>query len=659
MTLTEMKTGAASPKLDEDFVRGYAELERHGHHPLLESFNGLGYVVYKRTYARPVYGDDGSVERTEEWYETVQRVVDGAQAIGAGLTEIEAERLYDHIWNLRGFPGGRMLWQLGTDNIERLGGDSLVNCWFTNLHSVDDYVWMFNRLMLGGGVGFSVTQVERLGHVQSGAARRVDGFDADFIVPDNREGWGELLRRAMEANFNGTEFTYSTDAVRPEGAPIKTFGGKASGPGELVDGVDKIQAIMQGADGRALTSVEALDIANVIGSIVVSGNVRRSAQIAIGSAVDTGYLMAKRWDLGGIPNYRAMSNNSVAVANFQDIPDLFWEGYHGNGEAYGLVNIHAARKQGRSGERMFDETVEGFNPCAEIPLAHRESCNLAEIVLPHMESAAQMVDVATLLYKVQKAVAALPYLDPESDRVTNANMRLGLGVTGVAQATELQMGFLDPTYTWLRKFDAMWSAERGHPESKRLTTVKPSGTLSLLAGVTPGGHPGFSEYHIRRVRMAANDPVLEWCQNRGYQWEWQRDYDGSEDRKTAVVEFPVALPASAVTAGSLSAIDQLKMQARLQEEWADNAVSVTVYYKLEEIEAIKKYLAVHWPKIKSVSFLLHSDHGFDQAPMEEISGAEYEAEIERLADVADFTWLTGGVSDLMDSDCATGACPVR
>lgn len=666
MTLTEKRAQETQNEesgrhLSDEFVAKYAELERTGHHPLLESFNGLGYVVYKRTYARPIYDGD-KVHRTEEWHETVQRVVNGAQDIGAGLTEFEAARLYDHIWNLRGFPGGRMLWQLGTENIDRLGGDSLVNCWYVDLHSVEDFVWMFNRLMLGGGVGFGVYGIERMGFVANpdavmGAIRQ-DGFDVDFIVPDNREGWGELLQRAMQAHLDGTSFTYSTDAVRPEGAPIKTFGGKASGPEELVLGVDKIQDIMSGARGRALTTVEALDIANIIGSIVVSGNVRRSAQIAIGSAVDEDFLMAKRWDLGGIPNYRAMSNNSVAVARYEDIPNLFWEGYHGNGEAYGLVNIWAAQKYGRQGELAVDESVRGFNPCAEIPLAHRESCNLAELVLPRMENAKQMKDVATLLYKVQKAVAALPYLDPTSDAITNKNMRLGLGVTGVAQATEEQLGNLDETYKWLKAFDQMWSEQRQLPESVRLTTVKPSGTLSLLAGVTPGGHPGYSEYHIRRVRMAANDPILEWCQNRGYHWEWQRDYDGSEDRKTAVVEFPVQLPEAALVAEEMSALDQLRLQARLQAEWADNAVSVTIYYRPEELEAIQYYLRTHWGKIKSVSFLLHQDHGFDQAPMEAIDESQYR---DMLAKVQDVTNLAqgAGVSELMDADCVGGACPIR
>ena len=171
-------------------------------HPLMQAFNGLGYVVFKRTYARTVE-DQG---RTEEWWETVLRVVQGAQDIGAGLTQEEYARLFDHIWSGRAFPGGRMLWQLGTDNIDRYGGDSLVNCWYTRLATIADFTWMFERLMLGGGVGFSVDNAEHFGPVQAGEAVQVPGFDADFVVPDNRHGWAQLLYRVLKANFQGQRF---------------------------------------------------------------------------------------------------------------------------------------------------------------------------------------------------------------------------------------------------------------------------------------------------------------------------------------------------------------------------------------------------------------------------------------------------------------------
>ena len=647
-------------RLDDDFVQSFADAEQRGEHPLLQSFNGLGLVVYRRTYSRPIYDDHGHYVRHEEWHETVRRVVEGAQAINAGLSEQEAMRLFEYVWSRKALPGGRMLWQLGTDNVERLGSASLVNCYYTDLSTVDDFRFLFEMLMLGGGVGFNVTpeSVSKLPVVKAGygAAQLNTGFDVDYIVPDNREGWGELLVRTLSAFFEGKPFSYSVDAVRPEGAPIKTFGGVASGPGILVEGVDRISTILGGALGRKLTTVEVLDIANVIGSIVVSGNVRRSAQIALGDAEDLDYLAAKRWDLGHIPSYRAMSNNTVFVQNIRDLPEDFWEGYFGNGEAYGLFNVRQAQRVGRTGEYLPDPSIKGVNPCGEIPLAHRESCNLAELVLPHFSDLGELMDAAMLLYKVQKAVAALPHIDPDTDNITTRNMRLGLGVTGIAQSDEKRLSWLAPTYDALRAFDGVWSRERGLRDSVRLTTVKPSGTLSLVAGVTPGVHPGYSRFHVRRMRVSTSDPVFQWCEDRGLPWEFVRDFEGNEDPRTAVVEFPCEFPEGTLLADETSAVDQMRTAAFLQRVWADNAVSVTVTFKPEELDDIRQELSATWHRTKSISFLPYSGHGFDQAPLEPITEDEYR---ERLAAIDLKAETIAGHSALYDADCATGACPVR
>lgn len=638
--------------LSPEFVQSYA-----GRNPGW-GFSGLGYIVYKRTYARPI-PEEG---RTEEWHETVARVVNGAQDIGAQFTEAEARRLFDYIWNLKGSVGGRMLWQLGTDNVKRLGGDSLVNCWYVDLAEVADFGWIFERLMLGGGVGFSVRNARSLGVVRQGRiVHEPDANDSDFIVPDKREGWADLLVRTLRCYLpkresDYSEFTYSTKLIRPEGAPIKTFGGTASGPGILVDGVTRITEILDGAVGRHLTSTEVLDIANVIGAIVVSGNVRRSAQIALGDADDTGYLEAKRWDLGDIPSYRAMSNNSVYVRDTATLPEVFWDGYKGKGEPYGMVNLDSAILYGRMGEPKPDPTIAGFNPCAEIALANRESCNLAEVFLPRVDSYEELEDLTHLLYRVQKAVAALDYLDPVSSKITSTNMRLGLGVTGLLQSTD-KLGWLSDAYESLAEYDKQWSARNGWPTSVRLTTVKPSGTLSLLAGVTPGAHPGFSRFHVRRVRMSYSDPLVNYCRAKGYNWEWQRDFEGNEDRRTVVVEFPCEFPESTIFADEMTAVEQLEVVRRLQREWADNAVSVTVYYRLEELPEIRSYLDEHWQEFKSASFLLSSEHGFDQAPLEAISEAEYRERLDRITEVE--VEVSAGVSELLDDDCDTGACPIR
>jgi ribonucleotide reductase alpha subunit len=629
-------------------------------------FNGLGYVTYKRTYARPIFfeGTD-KIERTEEWHETVQRVVNGAQDIGAALTEDEAIRLYDYLFNLKGSVAGRMLWQLGTPNNKRLGGDSLVNCWFVDVQKATDFSWAVERLMLGGGVGFSCDKPERLGVVRSAWVDHVDANDSDFIVPDTREGWGELIRKVFECYLgdddNPRKMTYATHLIRKAGVPIKTFGGTASGPEILISGVEKICKVLDGAVGRTMTSVEVLDCMNIIGSIVVAGNVRRSAEIAVGRLDDEAYLMAKRWDLGDIPIERAMSNNTVFVSEEQmkDMPEMVWEGYKGNGEPYGFFNLDASRKYGRMGEERPDNSIVGVNPCAEIPLANRESCNLSEIFLPMIDSKEELIDVVKLLYKVQKATSALPYLDPASDKITSANMRLGLGITGVTQAMD-KVEWLDDAYVALREFDAEWSATRGWPESVRLTTIKPSGTLSLLPGVTPGVHPGFSQYFVKRMRMAASDVLVDYCRGKGFHVEPLRNFDGSEDHRTVVVEFPCAFPEGTILAEHMTAIEQMDLVRLLQKVWADNSISVTVYYRKEELDGIRDYLAEHWGEMKSVSFLLHSEHGFDQAPMGELSLEEYEEMLRNTTALGEK--LSGSTmisDDDFDAECATGACPIR
>ena len=308
------------------------------------------------------------------------------------------------------------------------------------------------------------------------------------------------------------------------------------------------------------------------------------------------------------------------------------------------------------GEELPDPSITGVNPCGEIPLAHHEPCNLAELFLPNINSLDEMKKLARLLYKGQKAIAAMEYLDPRTNEIVHKNMRLGLSVSGVMQATE-KLDWLSPTYEDLREFDAEWSFEHGLPESIRLTTVKPSGTVSLLAGVTPGVHPGYSTYHIRRVRMAANDALVEYCRDNGFATEFVRGFDGKEDHDTIVVSFPCRFPDGTLVAEDVDPLYQLEMVRRLQTDWADNAVSCTVYYRKEDLEDIQGYLKEHWPQMKSVSFLLHSDHGFDQAPLEEITEEEY---LDLVSKVEDITPIEANTftTNLMD-DCDGGSCAIR
>jgi hypothetical protein len=398
---------------------------------------------------------------------------------------------------------------------------------------------------------------------------------------------------------------------------------------------------------------------NIIGYIVVAGNVRRSAQLAIGDYDDVEFLRAKRWDLGNIPNWRAMSNNSVACSDTSKLSDEFWAGYNGNGEPYGMINLKLTRLIGRTGEPRPDTEVVAYNPCAEQSLESYETCCLAEMYLPNITSYDEFVDLLKLLYRINKHSLALPCNNSkETENVVHKNMRMGIGVTGYLQATEEQRGWLKDAYEELRAFDREYSSAHGWPISIKLTTTKPSGTLSLLPGVTPGVHPGYSQYMIRRMRIASNHSLVDLCRRKGYKVEFARGFDGKDDHSTCVVEFPFSYPEGTVLAKDTTAIDQLGYVRRLQEEWSDNSVSCTVYYRKEELPVIREYLAQNYNKShKSLSFLLHSEHGFDQAPFEEIDKETYDKMVESSQPITSFTdELT---LDLDDPDCATGACPIR
>ena len=633
--------------LPEEFLKDYITKKPNW------GYNGLGEIVYKRTYSR--LKDDGT---NEEWWETVARCINGAQKIGANYTTKEAQQLYGYIFNLKCNFAGRMLWQLGTTTVDRFGANSLLNCWGVCIRDIDDFCFIFENLMLGGGVGFSIRKedVHDLPRVKEGVmVNHEKTNDADYIVPDSREGWVKLLKKTLKSYFfTGESFTYSTILVRSSGEGIKGFGGTASGPSILIEGIEKIGEVICEREGKKLRSLDVLDICNIIGSVVVAGNVRRSAEIAVGDPDDYLFLRAKRWDLGNVPNWRAMSNNTIYADSYDHISDAVWKGYDGGGEPYGFFNLPLAQKYGRLQDKKKDR-CEIINPCAEILLESHECCNLSEIYLNNIESKKELKECAKLLYKTQKAICALPFIHKKTEEVVQRNMRIGVGITGICQSLD-KIEWLDECYQSLRDFDVEWSKKCGYPTSIRLTTVKPSGTLSLLSGSTPGVHPAYAEFFIRRVRMSSNDKLVDVCRNANYPVEYARQFDGTEDRSTVVVEFPCHINGKTILAKDMSAVKQLELVKKMQTVWSDNSVSVTVYYHLEELDEIKEWMKKHYANsLKTVSFLLHSEHGFAQAPYEEITKEEYDKRASRLTDIEHVE--AGEV--LQELECAGGSCPIK
>ena len=625
------------------------------------AFGPLGIITYARTYSRKK--KDGT---KENFSETVEREISGiVKQLKLPLTDKEKEFYRDMRHNMWGSVAGRFMWQLGTKTVDQLGLPSLQNCAFVVIDDpIRPFTWAMDMLMLGSGVGYSIKKehVYKLPKVAKKKIliERLNDAGADFIVPDSREGWVKLLGKVLKSYFySGKGFTYSTQLVRGYGEPIAGFGGVSSGAGILVDGIESICKVLDNRRGQQVHPIDCLDIMNIIGSIVVAGNIRRSAQIAIGDYDDLEFLKAKRWDLGSIPNWRAMSNNSIDVTSIKDLPQEFWDTYQ-QGEPYGMVNLNLSRKVGRLGEYKYpDPDVQGYNPCAEQSLANFETCCLAELYLPNIKDYETFLRCMTMLYRINKHSLALKCHHQETQDIVNSNMRMGIGITGVMMSSEEQLSWLSPAYEYLRSYDDEYSKAMGYPISIKLTTVKPSGTLSLLAGVTSGVHPATSgQYFIRRIRINCDSPLINVCKSHGYHVEFQRNFDGTDDRSTYVVEFPCKYPDGVVSAEDIDIIDQLEMVKFMQSNWSDNSVSVTAYYKKEDLPRLKEYLEENWDEsFKTLSFLLYTGHGFEQAPFEPITKEQYEYLSGLVRPILDISINEEDVEEL--GACGIGGCPIK
>ncbi|MBL4898334.1 MAG: hypothetical protein JKX76_01675 [Colwellia sp.] len=301
--------------------------------------------------------------------------------------------------------------------------------------------------------------------------------------------------------------------------------------------------------------------------------------------------------------------------------------------------------------------------CGEQFLAKNETCCLAEVFLPNIKSYDELITTIKYLYRICKHSLNLSCpASKETEDIVHKNFRMGIGMTGYLMTTEEQKSWLSPAYEWLRAYDVEYSAEHGFPISIKLTTIKPSGTLSLLGGTSSGIHPSFARYYIRRIRISAESQLVNIARDHGYHIEYQRGFDGTDDRSTMVISFPYSLPDTAVLAEDITAIDQLEYCARIQREWSDNAVSVSVYYTKSELPGIKEWLRENYNNgIKSVSFILHSEHGFDQAPLEKITKAEFNAMKASTRPISNLEGICFTADDerLLTSGCASGTCPIR
>lgn len=621
----------------------------------MKEWSNLAAIVARRTYNRK---DNGYLE---SWDQTAERAIMG-NVKGHNVSEWEIKELLRLSKERKAGPAGRGYWFSGSPGHEKLGGAALNNCWFLTGNDWYNFVIAQDLLMLGGGVGLSVEHqfVSKLPKVKKDVViTHRPTNDADYIVPDSREGWCELTSRVLESWFvTGKSFTYSTVCVRGYGEVIRGFGGVASGPLPLIRFIETLSAIFNSRQGKFLRPLDAADVLTATGEMVVAGNVRRSAIIILGDCWDKDYLKAKRWDIGTIPTHRSCANYSVVCEDVEDLHPLFWKTYE-QGEPFGIVNRACIQKYGRIGE-LKPDTAIGVNPCAEACLESGEPCNLTEMALCNMDSEDEFILASRLMQRYSKRVTCERYHHKISSEVIARNRRTGNGITGCLASPLFTPQVLDRAYSAIQFEDAAYSAELGIPRSIRTTVIKPSGTMSKVLDCNgyEGIHAAYSKYFIQRVRFASGDLLVPKLRAAGHAMEPVSLFDGSVDTQTMVVDFYVQAPEGCPVADEdWDTWKQLDVTMMAAKHWADQAVSVTVYYKREDIPQVKEWLRENLQHLKTISFLCHSDHGFKQAPKEAITRQQYENAMKKikpisLDDVGEGDMISG-------MECEGGSCPIR
>ena len=600
-------------------------------------FNGLGELVYNRTYSR-LKADN----KNEQWWETVQRVVEGtfnmqkrhidANGLGwnAWKAQHSAQQMYERIFTMKFLPPGRGLWAMGTAITEEKElFAALNNCAFVSTEAIaaefsKPFCFLMDAFMLGVGVGFDTKGAEKLVLKGPNPSRR----DEEYVVPDTREGWVESLRLLLESYSLGTgRLIFDYSLIREEGAPILGFGGESSGPAPLVELHETISAILDEQVGQPLTITSIVDIMNLIGKCVVAGNVRRTAEIVFGEPDSEEYLDLKNYEVNPHrATYGWTSNNSIFATTGMDYEPAA-ERIRYNGEP-GFAWLDNMKAYGRMADKPNhkDHRAKGGNPCLEQTLESYELCCLVETFPTNHESLEDYLTTLKYAYLYAKTVTLGKTHWPDTNRVMLRNRRIGCSMSGIAQflanrGTGVLQEWMDKGYQHIQKLDKEYSDWMAIPASIKTTSIKPSGTVSLLAGATPGIHFPESRYYIRRMRLGINSNLVPSLEKAGYKLE---PAFGSETT-TLVVEIPVDVGEGVRTLDEVSMWEQLGLAALAQKYWADNQVSCTVTFSPEtEGQDIAPALDLFQYQLKGISFLPKLDHGaYPQMPYESIDVETY------------------------------------
>jgi len=645
-------------KLSDAFIEPYKDRE--------VPWGPLGYVTFKRTYARRLSEFETGVEGTEEWWQTCRRVIDAMfdmqkqHVYHLGLewndakAQATAKDAYDRLFNLKWTPPGRGLWMMGTKFVEERTAAGLFNCAFRSTRDIATkggylFAWMMDALMVGIGVGFDT---EGAGTI---TIKEPKYTNDTLVIDDSREGWVDSVHILLDGFFLGGKvprFDYS--AIRGAGEPIRGFGGTSSGHGPLLELHENLTALFSDKIGDTITSVDIVDTENLIGRCVVAGNVRRSAALAMGAYDDREYLQMKN-DQEKLYHHRWGSNNSFnAVVGM----DYTWhaEQSQKNGEP-GYIWLNNARTRGRfkDPKRYDDINVAGFNPCVEQQLEDAELCCLVETFPAKHEDYEDYAKTLKIAYLYGKTITLSNTHWPETNAKMLKNRRIGLSQSGVVQAFN-KFGrrevykWCNAAYKYIKQLDDMYSNWLCIPKSVRMTSIKPSGTVSLLNGSTPGIHFPESEYYIRRIRFGSDSQLLDTLANAGYNIEVDK-----YSPNTMCVEFPVHEPYFKKSKKDISIWEQLEIAAQYQYYWADNSVSITVTFKPDEAEDIKSALEMYESRLKAVSFLRYEETGYEQAPYEPITKEQFDEMTAKITPVQRFDTNEGGAGTKF---CSNDSCEV-
>jgi adenosylcobalamin-dependent ribonucleoside-triphosphate reductase len=621
--------------------------------------------------------------------------------------EVSAEEMFERMWEFKFLPPGRGLWMMGTPFMWDRGSAALNNCAFVSTDDeieadpAEPFCFLMDMSMLGVGVGFDTKGAKKI-RIES-PVNAETALPVIYPIPDSREGWVDSVRqliRSYTINAGKGEIEFDYSAIRPPGSIIKGFGGQASGPGILEELHDLIRVHLNRKIGQFLNSVDITDIMNYIGRCVVAGNVRRTAEIAFGEPEDFDYCnmknptasldqkdMPKWFEVTGklfeMEKYRATTDDFEgsgisedrllpAIERWNSLNHHRWASnnsvfarvgmdYEGigasiatNGEP-GLMWLDNMRDFGRmidGRQPGIDGRVKGGNPCLEQSLESYELCNLVETFPANHDDADDYMRTLKFAYLYAKTVTLLPTHNPRTNAVTLRNRRIGLSQSGIAQAftkfgrRTVLSDFCDAGYIEIRRWDEIYSEWLCVQKSVKVTSVKPSGTVSLLAGATPGIHYPEASTYWRRVRLAKDNVLVRILKDAGFHIEPV----SSDPDRTVVVRFAVN-DERVRPVEDVNLWEQMQNVVDYQRYWADNQVSCTVKFKSEEADQIARVLSAYEDQLKGISFLPLSNHGYHQAPYEACTPEEAETYNKTLgeANYSDYIYEAAG-SKFCDGD---------